>query len=71
MPKFGKSSICATTHLGQVLIGGQWRAARNAESLHLMNASDGSLLAEIASGNAADIDAAMAAAKPALDDPWD
>ena len=53
-----------------VLIGGQWRAGSSGQTLALHNPSDGSLLAQIARGNAADIDAAVAAAQAALDGPW-
>ena len=54
----------------QVFIGGRWRAGANGETLPLLNPSDGSLLAQIARGNAADIDAAVAAAQAALDGDW-
>ena len=54
----------------QVLINGQWRPGASGETLPLMNPSDGSLLAQIARGNAADVDAAVAAAQTALDGPW-
>ena len=53
-----------------VLVGGAWRAGSSGETLALHNPSDGSLLAEIARGNAADIDAAVTAAQAALDGPW-
>ncbi len=54
----------------QVLIGGQWRAPASGQTLSLHNPSDGTLLAQIARGNAADIDAAVAAAQAALDGDW-
>lgn len=54
----------------QVLIAGHWRAGSSGETLALLNPSDGSALARIARGNAADIDAAVAAARAALDGPW-
>ncbi|MEN9417855.1 MAG: hypothetical protein RI988_1475 [Pseudomonadota bacterium] len=54
-----------TTH---VLIGGQWRACASGRTLPLHNPSDGSVLAHIARGEAADVDAAVAAAQAALDD---
>jgi aldehyde dehydrogenase (NAD+) len=54
----------------QLLIGGQWRAAAGRETLPLENPSDGSTLAEIARGQAADVDAAVAAAQAALDGAW-
>jgi aldehyde dehydrogenase (NAD+) len=53
-----------------VLINGQWRACASGETLPLLNPSDGSLLAQIARGTAADIDAAVAAAQGALTGAW-
>ena len=53
-----------------VLIGGEWRAADGGATLALENPSDGSELARIARGGAADIDAAVAAARAALDGAW-
>ncbi len=52
------------------LIGGRWQPAAGGETLPLINPSDGSLLAEIARGGAADIDAAVQAAQAALDGDW-
>ena len=54
----------------QVLIGGAWRAPASGATLPLGNPSDGSLLAPIARGTAADIDAAVVAAQEALDGAW-
>ena len=54
----------------QVLIGGQWRGPASGQTLPLHNPSDGTLLAQIARGQAADIDAAVAAAQAALDGDW-
>src|SRR5262245_18766449 len=54
----------------QVFIGGQWRDAGNSRTLDLTNPSDGSLLANIARGDAEDIDAAVAAARASLDGAW-
>ena len=53
-----------------VFIGGHWRAPAGGERLALLNPSDGSLLAQIARGGKADIDAAVAAAQAALDGAW-
>ena len=55
---------------GLVLIAGQWRGAASGQRLPLLNPSDGSLLAQIARGNAADVDAAVAAAQAALAGDW-
>ncbi len=53
-----------------VFIAGLWRPCASGETLPLFNPSDGSLLAQIARGGRADIDAAVAAAQAALDGPW-
>jgi aldehyde dehydrogenase (NAD+) len=54
----------------RVFIAGRWQAGASHETLPLINPSDGSTLAAIARGNAADIDAAVAAAQAALDGDW-
>jgi aldehyde dehydrogenase (NAD+) len=54
----------------QVFIGGRWRAGSGGQTLPLLNPSDGSTLAHIARGNAADVDAAVQAAQTALEGPW-
>ena len=53
-----------------VFVAGHWRPGDSRETLPLLNPSDGSTLAAIARGNAADIDAAVAAAQQALDGDW-
>ena len=53
-----------------VFIAGRWQAAAGGGTLPLTNPSDGSLLAQIARGQAADVDAAVAAAQAALDGAW-
>ena len=53
-----------------LLIGGTWRSAASATTLPLHDPSDGSELARIARGGAADVDAAVAAAQAALDGEW-
>jgi aldehyde dehydrogenase (NAD+) len=55
---------------GQLLIGGRWHAAASGATLALENPSDGSALARIARGAAADVDAAVGAAQAALDGEW-
>ncbi|MFL6663596.1 MAG: aldehyde dehydrogenase family protein [Rhizobacter sp.] len=54
----------------RVFIGGRWEAAARAETIALGNPSDGSVLAQIARGGAADIDAAVGAARAALGGAW-
>jgi len=52
------------------LIDGVWSAPHSGETLALVNPSDGSPLAQIARGTAADIDAAVAAAQAARHGAW-
>jgi len=51
----------------ELLIGGRWRGAESGQTLQLDNPSDGTPLARIARGSAADIDAAVVAARTARD----
>ena len=53
-----------------LFIAGRWQAAAGGGTLPLTNPSDGSLLAQIARGQAADVDAAVAAAQAALQGDW-
>ncbi|MDJ1159140.1 aldehyde dehydrogenase family protein [Chelatococcus sp. SYSU_G07232] len=54
----------------RVFIAGEWRRPHGGESLLLVNPSDGSALARIARGGAADIDDAVAAAHEARNGAW-
>ena len=51
-------------------IGGQWAAGSNGETLPVIDPSTGEVFDQLARGNAADIDAAVAAARAALNGPW-
>lgn len=51
-------------------INGQWQAGESGDTLPLENPSTGDTLCAIARGNAADIDAAVAAARAAVDGDW-
>ena len=62
------SAVPFETH--QVFINGQWLHAAGRQTLMLENPSDGSALAPIARGAAADIDAAVAAARATLLGDW-
>ncbi|WP_299963488.1 aldehyde dehydrogenase family protein [uncultured Roseobacter sp.] len=52
------------------LIAGRWQAAQSGETHPLFDPSTGELLAQIARGQAADIDLAVTAAQAALDGAW-
>jgi aldehyde dehydrogenase (NAD+) len=54
----------------EVFIAGRWRPCARGGRLMLVNPSDGQPLAEIARGDAADVDAAVSAAQAALDGAW-
>jgi len=64
----------ASTTIGfdtaQLFIAGQWRAAQGGQTLPLLNPSDGTELARIARGTAADVDAAVHSAHDALAGDW-
>ncbi len=51
-------------------IGGQWLAGGSGETLPVIDPSTGEVFDQLARGNAADIDAAVTAARAALNGPW-
>jgi len=53
-----------------ILVGGDWRQSAMRETIAVINPSDGQTIGEIARGGAADIDAAVKAARAALDGAW-
>lgn len=56
---------------GRLLIDGQWRDALDGQTLDIVNPCDGQVIATAAAGSAADIDAAVAAARRAFEHgPW-
>lgn len=57
-------------YASEVLIGGEWRHATGGGVLPLENPSTGEQIGEIAAAQAADIDAAVDAARATLDGPW-
>ncbi len=54
----------------QCLIGGTWVSASSGETLPLINPSDGAEICRIARGAEPDVDAAVTAARAALDGDW-
>ncbi len=52
------------------LIGGTWQPAASGETLPLINPSTGDEICQIARGGSADVDAAVKAARAALDSGW-
>src|SRR5262245_52661157 len=54
----------------RMLIDGKWVEAASGKTFHSLNPSTGELLADVAEGDAEDIDRAVKAARRAFDGPW-
>src|SRR3954466_1700039 len=54
----------------QLFIDGEWRDASGSKTIEVINPATEEVIAEVASAERADIDAAVAAARAALDGPW-
>ncbi|MBI4027525.1 MAG: aldehyde dehydrogenase family protein [Verrucomicrobia bacterium] len=54
----------------ELLIGGKWQTAVSGKRFQTRNPATGEVIAEVAEGDATDIDRAVAAARKALDGPW-
>jgi aldehyde dehydrogenase (NAD+) len=54
----------------QLLIGGEWRDAAGGRTMPVVNPATEEVIAEVAAASAADLDAAVAAARAALAGPW-
>src|SRR6516165_7027135 len=53
-----------------LLVGGRWRPARSGRYFQTVNPSTEEVIADVAEAGAADIDAAVAAARAALNGAW-
>ena len=54
----------------QLFINGEWRDASGGHTIDVINPATEEVIAEVASAEKADVDAAVAAARAALDGPW-
>src|SRR5262249_3536352 len=54
----------------QLFINGEWRDAAGGKTIEVVNPATEEVIAEVASAERADVDAAVAAARAALDGPW-
>ena len=54
----------------QLFIGGEWRDAAGRATMPVVNPATEAVIAEVASASAADVDAAVSAARAALAGPW-
>ena len=55
---------------GRMLIGGEWREAASGKRFQTLNPATGEPIADIAEGDAPDVDAAVRAARQAYEGPW-
>ena len=54
----------------QLFINNEWRDASGGKTIEVVNPATEDVIAEVASAEQADVDAAVAAARAALDGPW-
>jgi len=54
----------------QLFINNEWRDAAGGKTLEVVNPATEEVIAEVASAEKADVDAAVASARAALDGPW-
>jgi aldehyde dehydrogenase (NAD+) len=54
----------------RLLVGGEWQAAASGKVFDCVNPSTGRVIAQLAEGDAADIDRAVTAARSAFEGPW-
>jgi len=54
----------------QLFINNEWRDAAGAKTIEVVNPATEEIIAEVASAEQADVDAAVAAARGAFDGPW-
>jgi acyl-CoA reductase-like NAD-dependent aldehyde dehydrogenase len=54
----------------QLFINGEWRDAAGGQTIEVVNPATEEVIAEVASAEASDVDAAVAAARAAFDGPW-
>jgi acyl-CoA reductase-like NAD-dependent aldehyde dehydrogenase len=63
-------ALAFTRRPRELLIGGRWRPAQSGACFDVIDPADGRVFAHAASGDAADVDAAVAAARAAFDGAW-
>jgi aldehyde dehydrogenase (NAD+) len=63
-------ALKSTISRDDLLIAGRWRPARSGRYFETVDPSTGQVIAHVAEAGAADVDAAVAAARAALDGPW-
>src|SRR4051812_32786317 len=69
-PRLGCAAQDFVAARHQLLIGGKWLDARSGKTFDTFDPGTGLVIAQVAEGAAADIDAAVAAARAAFEGPW-
>src|ERR1700753_3516982 len=69
-PQYGASTHRFLSGHKQLLIDGQWRDSASGRTFETYNPATGEVLATVAEGDTQDVNAAVAAARRALDGPW-
>jgi aldehyde dehydrogenase (NAD+) len=60
----------ATVEQKRLLINNEWRASSSGKTMEVINPATEAVIAEVAAAEAKDVDAAVSAARAALDGPW-
>lgn len=68
LPAPSAETVSSLARPFEMLIDGEWRSAVGGEVLDVINPADGAVIATIPSGGSGDVDAAVAAARRALED---
>lgn len=63
-------SICLFSNLEQLFINNEFVAAKSGKTFEVVNPSDGTVIAQVAEADAADVDAAVEAAQKAYETSW-
>ena len=66
-PRLGRAASDFLVAKHQLLIGGRWLDARSGKTFDTFDPGSGRVIAQVAEGDAADIDAAVAAARAAFE----
>jgi aldehyde dehydrogenase (NAD+) len=63
-------TVAATVNAGRLFINGEWKESAGGKSIEVINPATEEVITTVASAEQSDVDAAVAAARAALDGPW-
>jgi aldehyde dehydrogenase (NAD+) len=63
-------TVAATVNPGRLFINGEWKESAGGKSIEVINPATEEVITTVASAEQSDVDAAVAAARAALDGPW-